>query len=218
MDMVFLHILDLFGTAVFAITGAVRGVRSRLDFFGVIVMACIVGVGGGVLRDVLLGATPVSAYEHESYIIVCVLSGLLIFFIAPYVVGRWQIIAIGDAIGLGVFTALGSAKGLLYGAGPVGIVLSGVFSAIAGGVLRDILVRRTPAVLTNDFYATASLIGALSYLVLQRTSWSPFLHIILTASIVTTMRLIAMRLHLQLPKARAWAILAEDMDDYEKKQ
>lgn len=213
-----MYIFDILGTCVFAITGAVRGVRHKLDFLGVVVFACTVGVGGGVFRDVLLGATPVAAYEHESYLIVCIVTGILVFFLAPQIVGRWHIVAIGDAIGLGVFTALGAAKGLLYGVGPMGIVLSGVFSAVVGGVLRDVMVRVVPAVLTSDFYATASLIGGLLYVLLAKTTLPFALQITVTAITVTTIRLLAMRFKIHLPVAKYWVEIPDDMDVGKKKR
>jgi len=213
-----MYIFDLLGTCVFAITGAVRGVRHKLDFLGVVVFACTVGVGGGVFRDVLLGATPVAAYEHESYLIVCIVTGVLVFFLAPQIVGRWHLVAIGDAIGLGIFTALGAAKGLMYGAGPIGIVLSGVFSAVVGGVLRDVMVRVVPAVLTSDFYATASLIGGLLYVLLSSTTLPFAVQITVTAITVTTIRLLAMRFKIHLPVARYWVEIPDDMDVGKKKR
>lgn len=213
-----MYAFDILGTCVFAITGAVRAVRHKLDFLGVLVLACTVGVGGGIFRDLLLGATPVAAYEHESYLIVCIITGVVVFFLAPQIVGRWHLIAIGDAIGLGVFTALGAAKGLLYGAGPIGIVLSGVFSAVVGGVVRDVMVRTVPAVLTSDFYATASLIGGMLYLVLSSTDLPFFLQVTITAVTVTTIRLVAMRLKIQLPIAKAWSTIDDDMDVGQKKR
>lgn len=218
MDSTIMYIFDILGTCVFAITGAVRGVRHKLDFLGVVVFACTVGVGGGVFRDVLLGATPVAAYEHESYLIVCIVTGVLVFFLAPQIVGRWHIVAIGDAIGLGVFTALGAAKGLLYGAGPIGIILSGVFSAVVGGVLRDVMVRVVPAVLTSDFYATASLIGGLLYVLLAKTTLPFALQITVTAITVTTIRLLAMRFKIHLPVAKYWVEIPDDMDVGKKKR
>ncbi len=148
----------------------------------------------------------------------CIVTGILVFFLAPQIVGRWHLVAIGDAIGLGVFTALGAAKGLLYGAGPIGIVLSGVFSAVGGGVGRDVMVRTIPAVLTSDFYATASLIGALLYLLLSRTSMPFFMQISITALTVTTIRLLAMHFKVQLPVAKSWSAIPDDMDDGEKKR
>ncbi len=202
---------DLFGTCVFAVTGAVRGVRIKLDFLGVVVFACIVGVGGGVFRDLLLGATPVAAYNDETYLIICIFTGMLVFFIAPQVVGRWQIIRIFDAIGLGIFTAIGTAKGMQYGVSDIGIILSGVFTAVGGGVLRDMMARTVPLVLTSDFYATASLIGGVVFLLLSSTELPFYATLSLTALVVTSIRIIAMRAHLHLPVAKSWAIFPEDV-------
>ncbi len=199
-----MHLFDLFGTMVFAITGAVMAVRLRLDFLGVIVFACTVGVGGGMLRDMLLGATPVAAYTNETYIILCIITGIVMFFISPKVVGRWRIIMFCDAIGLGVFTALGVAKGAMYGVGPVGQILSGVLGAVGGGVIRDVLARRVPAVLTSDFYATASLVGGVVYILLELTSMSFFLRFIICLLTVTSLRIIAIIFHVSLPKAGSW--------------
>ena len=224
METLVMYGFDLFGTCVFAVTGAVRGVRIKLDFLGVVVFACIVGVGGGVFRDILLGATPVAAYTDETYLIVCILTGVLVFFIAPQVVGRWQIIRLFDAIGLGVFTAIGAAKGMQYGVGHVGIILSGVFTAVGGGVLRDMMARSVPLVLTSDFYATASLIGGIAFLFLSSTELPFYATLSITALLVTSIRIIAMRFNLHLPMAKSWAVFPEDvgmevhMDGGEKKK
>lgn len=199
-----MHLFDLFGTMIFAITGAVMGVRCKFDFLGVVVFACTVGVGGGMLRDVLLGATPVAAYTNEVYLIICICTGVVMFFIAPKVIGRWRIIMFCDAIGLGVFTALGAAKGAQYGVGPVGQILSGVLSAVGGGVIRDVLARRVPAVLTSDFYATASLIGGLIYVLMEQTPISFFVRFFVCLITVTTLRVLAIQFNVSLPKAGHW--------------
>ena len=151
--------LDLFGTAIFAITGALRGWRSRLDFLGVVVLACAVGVGGGITRDALIGATPVAAFQDGRYFIICALVGAIAFYVAPRLGDRWNVIPVLDAVGLGVFTAIGCEKAALYGCTWVAVVLCGVMTAVGGGVIRDVLAMRIPAVLRSDFYATAALIG-----------------------------------------------------------
>lgn len=218
MEATFMYAFDIFGTFIFAMTGALRGVRHRLDFLGVIVLACTVGVGGGIFRDLLLGATPVAAYEHESYLLVCIATGMVVFFLAPHIEAKWSLISFGDAIGLGVFTALGAAKGLLYGAGPIGIILSGVFSAVVGGVLRDVMVREVPVVLTSDFYATASLIGGIVFVLLSRTS-APFpVQIAITAFLVMTIRLLALKFNVRLPVAKFKTAGDDDMDVEVKKR
>lgn len=200
---------DLFGTMIFAITGAVKGVRCKLDILGVVVFACTVGCGGGMLRDMLLGATPVAAFSDNAYIIICVLAGLAVFFLAPKFVGRWRFIMVCDAIGLGVFTSLGMAKGALYGIGPVGQILCGVFSSVGGGVIRDVMSKSVPTVLTSDFYATASLAGGLVYLLLENLGVPLFWEFLITSLLVVTIRIIAMQHQFHLPVAKT-ALPVED--------
>ncbi len=130
MEEFVINAFDLFGTVIFAITGAVRGVRHRLDMLGVIVLACVVGVGGGIIRDTIIGATPVTAFTKESYLLVCIITGMAVFFTPPSAINR-NIITVCDAIGLGVFTAIGAAKGVQFHLTPIGIVLAGVFTAVA---------------------------------------------------------------------------------------
>src|SRR5690554_5032235 len=110
-ELTLIHAFDLFVTFIFALTGAVKGVRCKLDILGVVVFATTVGCGGGMFRVMLIGATPAAVLVSSSYIIICVVTGLLVFFLASKIVGRWPLILYADALGLGVFTALGCAKG-----------------------------------------------------------------------------------------------------------
>ena len=199
MDLIYLF--DLFGTCIFAITGAVKGVRCRLDILGVVVFAATVGTGGGMLRDMLIGATPVAAFTNNWYIIICVVTGLVVFFTAPKFVGRWRVILYADSLGLGVFTAIGVAKGALYGIGAVGQLLCGVFSAVGGGVVRDVLSRSVPTVLTGDFYATASLIGGVVYLLLNLTPLNTLAKFLIVTFLVFFIRVVAIKYNFQLPVA-----------------
>lgn len=199
MDLIYLF--DLFGTCIFAITGAVKGVRCRLDILGVVVFAATVGTGGGMLRDMLIGATPVAAFTNSWYIIICVVTGLVVFFTAPKFVGRWRVILYADSLGLGVFTAIGVAKGALYGIGAVGQLLCGVFSAVGGGVVRDVLSRSVPTVLTGDFYATASLIGGVVYLLLNLTPLGTLEKFLIVTFLVFFIRVVAIKYNFQLPVA-----------------
>ncbi|HPK47793.1 MAG TPA: trimeric intracellular cation channel family protein [Sphaerochaeta sp.] len=199
MDLIYLF--DLFGTCIFAITGAVKGVRCRLDILGVVVFAATVGTGGGMLRDMLIGATPVAAFTNSWYIIICVVTGLVVFFTAPKFVGRWRVILYADSLGLGVFTAIGVAKGALYGIGAVGQLLCGVFSAVGGGVVRDVLSRSVPTVLTGDFYATASLIGGVVYLLLNLTPLGTLEKFLIVTFLVFFIRVVAIKYNFHLPVA-----------------
>ena len=204
-----IYAFDLFGTFIFAITGAVKGVRCKLDILGVVVFACTVGCGGGMFRDMVIGATPVAALSNSSYIILCVVTGLAVFFLAPKFVGRWRVILFSDALGLGVFTAIGVAKGAMYGLGPVGQLLCGVFTAVGGGMVRDIMSRSVPTVLTSDFYATASLLGGIVYLLLEMTALSLLPKFLITTMVVFIIRLVAIKYKFQLPVART-ALPVED--------
>ncbi len=197
--------LDLFGTAIFAITGALRGWRSRLDFLGVVVLACAVGVGGGITRDALIGATPVAAFQDGRYFIICALVGAIAFYVAPRLGDRWNVIPVLDAVGLGVFTAIGCEKAALYGCTWVAVVLCGVMTAVGGGVIRDVLAMRIPAVLRSDFYATAALIGGFLFVGLER--WAPavdyFGRFLIVSAAVLLIRLVAMRFKFRLPEAHS---------------
>jgi len=193
---------DLTGTVIFAITGAVSAVELRLDLLGVVVFGCTVGVGGGMLRDAIIGATPVAALQNEVYLIACIVTGVLIFFISPLLAHHREIIMFCDAFGLGVFTAIGAAKGAQYSLGPVGIMLCATLSAVGGGILRDVMARKIPTVLTSDFYATASLIGGGLYVILAKTHMPPFSLFASVALAVVIIRLLAIHFRIRLPKAR----------------
>ena len=188
---------------IFAITGAVSAVKLRLDLLGVVVFGCTVGVGGGMLRDALIGATPVAALQNEVYLIACIAVSLLIFFISPLLMHHQEIISVCDAFGLGVFTAIGAAKGAQFGLGPIGIMLCGTLSAVGGGILRDVMSRKIPVVLTSDFYATASLIGGGAYILLCTVPLPVPARFAISALLVILIRLLAMHFHIRLPKARS---------------
>lgn len=195
--------LDLFGTAVFAVTGALRGWRCRLDFLGVLVLACAVGVGGGIFRDMMIGQTPVSAFQNGTYLLICVCAGIVMFYLAPRVADHWNFIPICDAIGLGVFTAIGCERAAgLEGCGRMAIILCGVITAVGGGVIRDVFSMRVPTVLRSDFYATASALGGILFLFL----WEALSHKIdffgrfcIVSAVVLLIRLCAMRFKFHLP-------------------
>ena len=197
-----IHYFDLTGTVIFAVTGAVSAVKLRLDMLGVIVFALTVGVGGGIVRDTIIGATPVAALQNEVYLIACIATGLLIFFISRHLVHHREIIMICDAFGLGVFTAIGAAKGIQYGLGPAGVILCGMLSAVGGGILRDVMARKIPAVLVSDFYATASLIGGGIFVLLNKTGCGYPATFITVSLLVIVIRLLAIHFHLQLPRSK----------------
>ena len=155
-----LVVLDLVGIFVFAVTGALVGVRKELDLFGVLVLAGTTGLGGGFLRDVLIDATPPAALEDWRYLMVPVAAGLLTFWYHPAVGRRERTVSVLDAFGLGLFCVTGALKALDYGLGPVPAALMGMVTGIGGGMARDLLASRVPAIFRGELYATPALAGA----------------------------------------------------------
>ena len=153
--------LDLVGTAVFAISGAAAGVKHRLDVFGLAVLAFVAGNAGGMLRDVLLGATPPAALSGWHHVTVSLAAALLTFVWHPRIERLRTPILLFDAAGLGLFAVSGTEKALAYGLDPLVAAILGMLSGIGGGVLRDLLVNEIPTVLRRgELYAMAALAGA----------------------------------------------------------
>jgi uncharacterized membrane protein YeiH len=155
-----LHVLDLVGIFVFGITGALVGVRKKLDVFGIQVLALVTGLGGGFIRDVLIGATPPAALVDWPYLVVPVAAGLITFFLHPGIGRVERLVNIFDAAGLALFCVTGARKALEYGLPPLSAALVGTISGIGGGVIRDLLSGRVPVVLRSEIYATPAFLGA----------------------------------------------------------
>ena len=157
---IFAHVLDLGGTFVFAISGAVAAVNRRLDLFGILVLAFVAGNVGGITRDVLIGAVPPAALADVRYLLVSVLAGLITFFAYAGVERLRSPVLLSDAVGLAFFAVAGAHKALQFGLGPVMAALLGMLTGIGGGMARDVLTMQTPNVLRSDLYAVAALAGA----------------------------------------------------------
>jgi uncharacterized membrane protein YeiH len=155
-----LIVLDLLGIFVFAITGALVGVRKDLDIFAVLVLAGATGLGGGFLRDVLIGAVPPAALVDWRYLLVPVVAGLVTYFYHPLVGRMERTLTVFDAAGLALFCVTGALKAMDFGLGPVPAALLGMVSGIGGGVVRDVLTGRVPLVFRGELYATPALVGA----------------------------------------------------------
>lgn len=196
-----LYGLDLCGTLIFAISGALKGIRHELDVLGVLVLAVATGIGGGIIRDLFLGATPPAVFQDEWYFVICIVGGLVTFYAAPPIAQRWNRVMVADAIGLGVFAVIGASKGIAYGLGPIGVTMMGALTATGGGVVRDVLVREVPAVIQRDFYATAALIGSLCLWGLHTLGAGPVVQAVVTIGVTTALRFYAMEKNLNLPRA-----------------
>ena len=160
MTSAFVTLLDFIGTFAFAISGALVAVRHRLDLFGVLVLSFAAATTGGLVRDVLLGATPPTSIVDWRYLAVSMLAGLLTFYRHQQVERMRNPVQLFDAVGLALFAVLGADKALAAGLGPVGAVMLGVLTGIGGGITRDVLVAEVPHVLRRELYAVAALAGA----------------------------------------------------------
>jgi uncharacterized membrane protein YeiH len=201
LQIMIITILDLLGTFAFAITGGVKAARRGLDWFGVIALSIVTGTGGGLMRDALLGNHPPLAFDKPMYAIVCIFAGILVIVAQKRITELWLFVMIIDAIGLGVFAAIGAVIAEDAGVGGVAIVSLTVLTAVGGGILRDILAGEIPQVLKSDFYATAALIGGLFFCIFGLcTSEYHAVKVIGTIAITIILRLYAMYAKLGLPK------------------
>jgi uncharacterized membrane protein YeiH len=196
-----LVVLDMAGIFVFAISGGLVGVRKGLDIFGVLVLAAATGLGGGFLRDVLIGAAPPAALADWRYLVVPVVGGLVTFWFHPALGRMERLVALFDAFGLGLFCVVGALKALDYGLGPVPAALLGTLTAVGGGVVRDLLAGRVPVVLRSELYATPALVGAsLAVVGESLTAVDTWAYAIPAAVVCTLWRLLAIRRGWQAPR------------------
>jgi len=156
----FVYVLDLGGTFVFAISGAVAAVNHRLDIFGIVVLSFVAGNFGGIGRDLLIGAVPPAALADGRYLLVSVLAGLTTFFLYAGVDRLRSPVLWFDAAGLSFFAVAGAQKAIQFGLNPVMSALLGMLTGIGGGMTRDVLLAEIPQVLRSDLYAVAALAGA----------------------------------------------------------
>ncbi len=200
--MDWLIVLDLFGVFVFALSGGFDAAKYRLDILGIMVLAVATGVGGGIMRDVLLGVNPPAAFTNETYLLTCLCGGLVAFFFANRVEKHFEWVRIADAIGLGVFAAIGAAKAIDHNLGWVGVLMISAMTATGGGLIRDLLVREIPMILRADFYASAAIIGGATLLLAHHLGLDEDVQLFIAAAAAITARFVAMKFGLSLPKAR----------------
>jgi len=208
----FIFILEIIGTCAFAISGAVVSIKKHLDIFGVLFCSIITALGGGVIRDILLANLPPVMFSNYIYAIFAVSSALLTFVFACFVKNSYEskfkhidrINNIFDAIGLGVFTIVGinTALSLGYTDNPFFVIFLGMTTGCGGGLLRDILVREVPFILTEKIYAIASIFGGIVYYVMVAVlQLDPFLSVICGITLIFLTRIISSVFHWDLPKA-----------------
>jgi uncharacterized membrane protein YeiH len=200
----FIYILDLFGTMAFAVTGAFKAIEHKADIVGIIILATITGVAGGTIRDVILGKSLPNSLIDPFYVIITVTSAIVIFLLHSKMKKHWNIFLKFDAIGLGVFTVIGATFAYnIFGLNFLVIVLSGMLTAIGGGILRDVFVSQTPIVFVKELYASASFLGAaVFYLVILLTN-DVYAGTISGLLLATGLRMVAMKYNWNLPKVKS---------------
>lgn len=198
----FLFIQDLIGTIVFAVSGAMAARQHKMDIFGMFILAFVTGVGGGTLRDMMIGSTPVFWMKQPIYVLMITFAVMLTaIFKNSFSKKTWQKgLLIFDAIGLGVFTLIGVQKGLDFGLHPCIAIALGGMTGCFGGVIRDILRNEVPIVLQKEVYVTASLIGGVIFVLFYSIGVESRWVDTATVSTVIFIRLLAIRFNLHLPR------------------
>ncbi|WP_457581936.1 trimeric intracellular cation channel family protein [Ensifer canadensis] len=163
--MTILEILDYAGVAVFAATGALSASRKQLDIIGYLFLASVTGIGGGTMRDVILGATPVFWVLKPTYLLVCASVGVILFFTAHLFNSRYRVLVWLDAIGMSAYCVMGAAKGLSATGSPGVALVTGMLTATFGGILRDLLAGEPSVLLRPEVYVTAALVGSAVFVV-----------------------------------------------------
>jgi len=198
--MLFLiHTLDLIGTGVFAITGALAAGKKRMDIFGVVVLGCVTALGGGTLRDVILGSYPIFWISDELYLAVAVLAALGTLMMAKIWRMHEKLLIYADAVGLAVFTVIGFQKGFHVTHSYSIAIVMGVTTGVVGGIIRDILSGEIPLILRQEIYASASLCGAVLFAVMSLFSLANSLTVPVSILTVLAIRLAAIHWNLSLP-------------------
>lgn len=196
----FYYFLDVTGTFVFAISGATAAKQRGLDLFGICAVAYTVACGGGIIRDLCIGAIPPAGLTTWYYLVAAMIAAIMSIGLYPIVERLNRPVLLFDAAGLSLFAVTGAQKALSYGHNAEVAVLLGIITAVGGGVLRDILLNRVPVILEKEIYASAALVGALIVVLGSYIKWLSNDWIAIIALVVCfTLRMLALRFHWNLP-------------------
>ncbi len=195
-----LYFVDLAGTLLFAIEGASAGVKDELDVLGLTVLAFCTAMGGGIIRDLLIGSIPPNALRDWRYSAMAISGAGVVFFLHPFVRQTpTNLLMVLDAAGLSLFAVSGAGKAMLSELPAINAILLGAITGVGGGVVRDVLLARVPAVLWSDVYATAALAGAAAMVVCRKLGVSPVLSAVIGGVLCFTLRVVSVWQHWNLP-------------------
>src|SRR5436853_471678 len=193
-------VLNLMGTFAFGLSGGILAVRKQMDLFGVLVLAVATGLGGGIMRDIILGHTPPATLNDWRYLAVAGLAGILVFLRYSKVVHQGRFITGFDAVGLSIFTVTGTTIALNAGLSPAPAALLGMLTGVGGGVLRDIMAAEVPLIFRSEIYAVASLLGAIIIIIATQIGFSGVPAEILAAIATFTLRMVSLRRGWRIPR------------------
>lgn len=194
-----LNLIDILGTITFAISGVFAAMQKRLDLFGILIIAFITAIGGGTLRDMLIGDLPVTWMRSEKTPLIILGSAIAAILFRNIIRNFQQTLFIFDSLGLGFFTVLGLQKGLRFGFNPITCVAVGTISGCFGGVIRDILLNNIPLIFRKEIYATACIVGGIIYFGLLHTSFSRDWLDVTVMLLIFLIRFLAVRYKFELP-------------------
>ena len=198
-----LTVLDYAGVAIFAATGGLAASRKQLDIIGFVFLAAITGIGGGTLRDLVLGQTPVFWVENPTYLLVCGGVGVAVYFTAHLVESRYRLLLWLDALGLAAFSAMGAALGFAATGAPSVAIVTAMLTATFGGVLRDVLAGEPSVLLRPEIYVAAALAGGVSYVLMVLSGVDTVYAAISAAVVAFAIRAGALRFGWSLPVYKA---------------
>jgi uncharacterized membrane protein YeiH len=196
---VMFHLLDIIGTIAFALSGALTAMSKKLDLFGVFIIAFVTAVGGGTLRDVMIGTTPVGWMLDLEYVyVICLSFGLALLFRKKFERLRTSLFLF-DTIGLGVFTLIGLEKGINIGLHPIVCIALGTMTACFGGVIRDILCAEIPVIFRKEIYATICILGGIIFFILRKFNLDNDILYLISSLVIIVVRLMAVKFKWYLP-------------------
>lgn len=200
MTITFFDLLDFAGTVAFAVSGALTAMNKRLDAFGVFIICFVTAVGGGTLRDVLIGKTPVMWMHNLIYVYIVIASFFITIFFRKKLDGLRKSMLFFDTIGLGIFTIIGIEKGLVIDLNPIICIALGTITASFGGVIRDILCNEIPAIFREEIYATACVFGGILFFMMYFLNVPQHVNVVVTSLVIIAVRFLSIKFKWSLPK------------------
>jgi len=200
MQISTLEAIEVLGTIAFAISGSFAAMQKRLDPFGVLIIAFVTSIGGGTVRDLLLGDTPVSWMRDVNYCLLILLTSVATIFFKTYIKKFKVTLFLFDSLGLGLFTMLGIQKGILFGLSPGICVALGTITGCFGGIIRDTLLNTIPLIFKREIYATACIMGGILYYALLFFNLKDDLAQVLVMAFIFVLRIVVVRYKLTLPR------------------